>query len=68
MESFRQDGKGEAGDLLDCSCPVTLSWTETRSVDVRPLVEFFLLLDKWDTLQSMHKQGESRPCSEDTAA
>jgi hypothetical protein len=64
----RHSESTEHGASADCRDLSNLPSTQLSSSDVRSLINFFLLLDKWDTMQSTHKPNETRPCSEATAA
>ncbi len=68
MALVRQSESGEHEGPVDCSDRSDLPSTQLSSSDVRSLINFFLLLDRWDSLQSTRKPGESRPRSEGTAA
>lgn len=66
IDSWELEGSMERSDPSEL--PSMQLSMQLSSSDIRALIDFFVLLDKWDTLQSTHKPGETRPCSEDAAA
>lgn len=63
----RQYESAEHGGPVDSDLS-ELPSMQLSSSDIRSLIDFFVLLDKWDTLQSTPQSGDPRLRSEDTAA
>lgn len=61
-EGSEHEGPVDSGHRSD------LPSSRLSASDIRSLIDFFVLLDKWDNLQSTSKSGETRLSTEDTAA
>lgn len=55
----REISQADFGEITDPSTAVQEPVPELSQVDLRLLADFFLLVDKWDTLQSTQAPVES---------